>query len=79
MKPSPEIYEKIPSFPKGNFMHLPGVYCQGCGEDYALYFYSAFGHYSLDENGKPFYKACPKCQGKDWIILNSMKNSRYRR
>lgn len=52
MKPPQEKYDLIPSnpdFDKG-FMNFPGVYCQGCGADFALYSYSAYQPDALDEN-----------------------------
>lgn len=60
MKPSIEIYNAIkPLPPKGEFFqHFPGVYCQNCGEDFALYSYSIFQPLEIDENNKPFYKCC---------------------
>jgi hypothetical protein len=64
MKPPQEIYETIPPNPDytKEFMNLPGVYCQGCGSTFALYSFSFIPPNGLDENGKPFYHSCFKCE-----------------
>jgi hypothetical protein len=62
MKPAQEIYAKIPSLPPYGtpFTHIPGVYCQECGNVFALYSTSvSLGE--IDENGKPYYKTCCRC------------------
>lgn len=61
MKPSKEIYDKIPDHPSGSFMNAPGIYCK-CGASFALYFYSTIQPDGLDENGKPFYNQCFLCK-----------------
>lgn len=63
MKPPQEIYDTIPSNPDFNkgFMNFPGVYCQGCGETFAMYSFG-FGSRILDENGKPYFTTCFKCE-----------------
>jgi len=59
MKPVKEIYDRIPPVPEsGFFQHFPGIYCQNCGRDFALYSYSALSPDGLDEEGKPFYNLC---------------------
>lgn len=66
MKPPQKIYETIlpnPDYAKG-FMNFPGIYCEGCGETFALYSYSAHQPNGLDENGKPFYHSCFMCEKK---------------
>jgi hypothetical protein len=68
VKPPPDVYDSIkPLPPPGSwFMHFPGVYCQGCGETFALYSFSAIGHDGVDENGKPFLAACCHCRPGCW-------------
>ncbi len=63
MKPPQDEYDKIPPLPRdgSDFIHIPGVYCQGCGRSFALYSYSAIGPNGIDENGKPFMNVCPFC------------------
>ncbi len=67
MKPSKEIYDKIlPLCPKDyeeGFMRIPGVYCAGCGETFALYSYSVIPPCGFDENQKPYYTGCFRCPG----------------
>ena len=60
---SPERYALIKPLPKegGFFQNFPGVYCQKCGKDFALYSYSAYQPDGVDENGKPFYRECCLC------------------
>lgn len=60
-KISNERYESIQPMVEGFFQHFPGVYCQGCGNDFALYSYSASQPHGVDENNKPFYKTCGLC------------------
>lgn len=54
-------YNKIPALKEGFFQHIPGVYCNNCGEVFALYSYSAHPPSGTDENGKPYYNNCFKC------------------
>jgi hypothetical protein len=46
----------------GFYMNFPGVYCQSCGQVFALYSYSAYRPDGIDENKKPFYKKCGLCR-----------------
>ena len=48
-------------------MHVPGCYCAGCGESFALYSYSAIQPTEVDENGKPYYKDCFKCNDPEGV------------
>lgn len=67
MKITPERYGLIPKLPeKGKFFqHFPGVYCQNCGKDFALYHYSLHQPDGLDENGIPFYTKCVLCRRQE--------------
>lgn len=60
MKPISEIYDKIPQVKQNGefFQAMPGIYCENCGHDFALYSYSFYQPDGLDENNKPFYKKC---------------------
>jgi hypothetical protein len=58
-------YDKIPAYPKGQFMNAPGCYCENCGQTFALYFYSAIMPAGVDENGKPVFNNCFKCEDND--------------
>jgi len=69
MKPIQEKYDEIPGFPTIDrlslsfFICVPGAYCKQCGEVFALYSYSAIWPNGLDENDKPYYDSCFKCDG----------------
>jgi hypothetical protein len=56
-----ERYDEIKSIENGFFQNFPGVYCKKCGETFALYSYSAMQPNGVDENLKPFYNSCFKC------------------
>lgn len=60
----PENYDAIPLLPEKTeetFMHMPGIYCRNCGQSFALYWYSAQQPSGVDENKKPYYNTCFKC------------------
>jgi len=62
MKPSQEKYDSLPARDKMGPVNIPGVYCQGCGETFALYRYSVLQPDGFDENGKAYYRACFNCK-----------------
>jgi hypothetical protein len=56
-----ERYDEIRPIENGFFQNFPGVYCKKCGKTFALYSYSAMQPHGVDENSKPFYNSCFKC------------------
>lgn len=58
-------YDKIPPNPKPPFVNIPGCYCENCGETFALYHYSVIAPSRVDENGKPVFDKCFKCENDD--------------
>lgn len=56
-----ERYNEIRPMGNGFFQNFSGVYCKNCGETFALYSYSAMQPQGVDENSKPFYNNCFKC------------------
>ena len=63
MKPVQEKYDKLPTKEQMGAINIPGVYCQGCGETFALYRYSFQQPDGFDENGKAYYRTCFLCKG----------------
>lgn len=62
MKPPDEKYALIPTRKTMGAINIPGIYCKGCGDTFALYSYSVFQADGYDENDKPFYEKCLTCQ-----------------
>lgn len=62
----PDKYATIKPVPEegGFYQNLPGVYCQKCGETFALYSYSLHQPDGVDAKGKPFYRECSFCRPK---------------
>ena len=54
----------IPKFKNQGMINIPGVYCKNCGEVFALYAFSLDQPEGIDENGRPYYKSCFKCDKK---------------
>lgn len=59
-----ENYNEIKEMSNGDFRHFPGVYCKNCGETFALYSYSLIQPDGIDDNLKPFYNDCFRCNKK---------------